>query len=180
MLYSPNTGKRVKEPINYFSWVHPEVWQACFFGEHLLTDKTKPVAVLESEKTAIIASFVYPEFIWLASGGKDGLNKNKCKILEGRDVTLFPDADGIKAWSKIAKERGYKINRWIEETATSTERLLKIDIADRLIPLIMEKDKPPAKEIEPTEVKPLFDAFKGKLDLELCEMLANMGASLVI
>jgi hypothetical protein len=179
MLYNPNTGKRVKEPINYFSWVHPEDWQACFFGEHLLNGNTKPINIVESEKTAIIASFVYPEFIWLASGGKEGLNKDKCKVLEQRDVTLYPDADGFGAWSKIARQRGYKINRLIEVKATSTERFLKIDLADMLIPIIKEKDKPPVKEIEPTEVKPLFDAFNGKLDLELCEMLASIGAKII-
>ena len=62
MLYSPKTGKRSKEPYHAPNWVHkvlnlPEFsLQQCFFGEHLLKGNTKPVAICESEKTAIIAS----------------------------------------------------------------------------------------------------------------------------
>ena len=32
----------------------------CFFGEHLLREKTMPVAIVESEKTAIISSVYLP------------------------------------------------------------------------------------------------------------------------
>jgi hypothetical protein len=59
MLYSPATGKRVKEPFNHINWAHKALKQPefelkqCLFGEHLLIDKTKPVAIVESEKTAV-------------------------------------------------------------------------------------------------------------------------------
>ena len=47
MLYSPTTGKRIKEPFSHIHWVHKALKQPEFelkqglFGEHLLIDKTK-------------------------------------------------------------------------------------------------------------------------------------------
>ncbi|MBX3241030.1 MAG: hypothetical protein KIT80_16105 [Chitinophagaceae bacterium] len=101
MLYNPETGKRVKEPFPHIHWAHkvlklPEfkIGQ-CFFGEHLLVDKTKPVAIAESEKTAVIASFFFPQFVWLATGGAAGgcpwREFSVFKVLKDRDVILFPD-----------------------------------------------------------------------------------------
>lgn len=67
MLYNPATGKRIKEPYNHVTWVHSILHKEdynlkqCFFGEHLLPeDKSRPVALVESEKTAIIASYYLP------------------------------------------------------------------------------------------------------------------------
>ena len=70
------------------NWVHsvmkyagqlPENWELtqCLFGEHLLSaidEKQKTVALVESEKTAIIASCIMPKYIWLATGGKSQFN----------------------------------------------------------------------------------------------------------
>ena len=41
----------------------------CLFGEHLLRIYPDRIVVLvESEKSALIASGVYPNYIWLATG----------------------------------------------------------------------------------------------------------------
>ena len=65
----------------------------CFFGEHLLQeDKTKHIALVESEKIALIASNYLPQFLWIATGGKNGCFNNKAlSVLRNRDVVLFPD-----------------------------------------------------------------------------------------
>jgi len=89
----------------------------CFFGEHLLADdKDKKVGIVESEKTAIIASLFYPEHIWLATGGFHGCKWTEpkvCKVLENRDVVLFPDLSVgdkcYKLWDKKAEEIRGKI-----------------------------------------------------------------------
>ena len=110
MLYSPTTGKRVKNLELPVYWVHKAIKQPefelkqCLFGEHLLIDKTKPVAIVESEKTAVIASVYLPQFIWCAAGSLTNLNAEKCSILKGRTVTLFPDLNGFEKWSSKAKE----------------------------------------------------------------------------
>ncbi|MEM9981833.1 MAG: DUF6371 domain-containing protein, partial [Bacteroidota bacterium] len=106
MLYNPTTGKRIKEHIH---WAHKALKQPkfeleqCLFGEHLLIDTTRPVAIVESEKTAIIASIYLPEFIWLASGGLS-FNINRCNVLKERTVILFPDLNGFEKWSNKAEE----------------------------------------------------------------------------
>jgi hypothetical protein len=46
----------------------------CLFGEHLLAQfPDRSVAVVESEKTAVIASHYCPDFLWLATGGLNNL-----------------------------------------------------------------------------------------------------------
>ncbi len=104
MLYNSETGKRIKEPYNHVTWVHSVLHKddynlkQCFFGEHLLSeDKSRPVALVESEKTAIIASYYLPQFLWIASGGKNGcFNVNSLSVLAGRRVVLFPDLGSEK------------------------------------------------------------------------------------
>ncbi|QHT71182.1 hypothetical protein GXP67_33285 [Rhodocytophaga rosea] len=144
MLYSPITGKRVKQPFNHITWVHKQLKQPqlvlnqCLFGEHLLrSEPQKPVAIVESEKTAIIASVYFPEFIWLAAGSLNNLNKQKCRVLAGRNVTLFPDLNGYEKWSQKAKELSsittIQVSNLLERKATQAERQQGLDLADYLI-----------------------------------------------
>jgi hypothetical protein len=142
MLYNPLTGKRVKEPFNHITWVHTRLnqldyaLQQCFFGEHLLIDKSRPVAIVESEKTAVIASAYLPEFIWLAAGNADGLNASKCSILKGRTVLLFPDLNAFDKWKKRAEGfshiASFQISDLLEKSASEEERRNGLDIADYL------------------------------------------------
>jgi hypothetical protein len=160
MLYSPSTGKRVKnlEPPVY--WVHKALKQPefelrqCLFGEHLLIDKSKPVAIVESEKTAIIASVYLPQFIWLAVGSLTNLNAEKCSILKGRTVTLFPDLNGFEKWSNKAKELShlaiFTVSDLLERKATEAERKQGLDLADYLTRFdFREFALPEAKATEP-------------------------------
>jgi hypothetical protein len=143
MLYSPTTGKRIKEPSNHISWIHKAIKQPefelkqCLFGEHLLIDKTKPVAIVESEKTAVIASVYLPQFIWLAVGSLTNLNAEKCSILKGRTVTLFPDLNGFDKWISKAKELSqlahFAVSDLLERKATGAEKKQGFDLADYLI-----------------------------------------------
>ena len=78
-----------------------------YFGEHLLAQHPDyPVAIVESEKTALIASMEIPGVIWLATGSKSNLSAlSERSVLDGRDVTLHPDADAITDWRTIAQQR---------------------------------------------------------------------------
>jgi len=143
MLYSPTTGKRVKNLELPVYWVHKAIKQPefelrqCLFGEHLLIEKAKPVAIVESEKTAVIASVYLPQFIWVAVGSLTNLNAEKCGILKGRSVTLFPDLNGFEKWSSKAKELSHlatlTVSELLERKATEAERKQGLDLADYLI-----------------------------------------------
>ena len=152
MKYNPQTGKRIKDPDTPFkiNWVHslmkhsgqlPKDWELtqCLFGEHLLSaidEKQKTVALVESEKTAIIASGIMPKYIWLATGGKSQLKPEKLSVLKDRKVIAFPDVDGYQEWKeKLSKIEGLTItvSDVLEKNATDKERLNHIDIADWLI-----------------------------------------------
>ena len=166
MLYSPTTGKRVKNLELPVYWVHKALKQPefelrqCLFGEHLLIDKTKPVAIVESEKTAVIASVYLPQFIWVAVGSLNNLTAEKCSILKGRTVTLFPDLNGFEKWSNKAKELShlaiFTVSDLLERKATEAEKNQGFDIADYLIkfnykefalPETKTKQPPPAVQI---------------------------------
>ena len=166
MLYSPTTGKRVKnlEPPIY--WVHKALKQPefelrqCLFGAHLLIDKTKPVAIVESEKTAVIASVYLPQFIWVAVGSLTNLNAVKCSVLMGRTVTLFPDLNGFEKWSSKAKElsnlANFTVSDLLERKASEAEKKQGLDLADYLMKLNYNAFALPEPEPPPT-VQPLFE-----------------------
>lgn len=80
----------------------------CLFGEHLLLKRPKDIVCLtESEKAAIIASIVFPTFIWVSCGGKQGLTPERCKALAGRDVIVYADADAVAEWNEKIKKLDY-------------------------------------------------------------------------
>jgi hypothetical protein len=126
-----------------YNWVHstlklPEYsLSQCLFGEHLLRNKNKPVAIVESEKTAIISSVYLPEFIWLAAGSLTNLNSEKATVLKGRRVTLFPDIRGYEKWQTKAQELSrlcqVTISNLLELKANEGERNEGLDLADYLV-----------------------------------------------
>jgi hypothetical protein len=153
MQYNRETGKRVKHPFNHITWVHkladglqPEVktmaedfnLNQCFFGEHLLAEyPDKPVAIAESEKTAIIGSVIIPRFVWLACGSLNGLSTAKCQALQGRHVMLFPDVNAYNKWKIRALELYFTMpgttfltSNVLERIATDEDRNNGIDLAD--------------------------------------------------
>ena len=149
MKYNSATGKRVKDPDAKFkiNWVHSllkksgtidESWQLtqCLFGEHLLPQHPdKPIALVESEKTAIICSGLMPQYLWLATGGKSQLSQEKLSVLAGRKTIAFPDIDGYEEWKKTlsAEEINITVSDILQRYATEEQRKAHIDIADLLI-----------------------------------------------
>lgn len=105
-----------------------------FFGEHLLAnDPYKPVAIVESEKTAIIASVKHDGYIWLACGSKNGLSDYKMAILKNRKVKLYPDLGAYSEWYEKAVKFKVEISDLLEKHATQEDRENGLDLADFLL-----------------------------------------------
>lgn len=151
MQYDPLSGKRIKHESGAIDWVHNKLkktgtlpqdynLQQCFFGEHLLKlNPTKTVAIVESEKSAVIASVFFPDLVWLAAGNINGLSVDKCKALKGRKVILFPDLNAFDKWTEKAKEIQIacnckiKVSTLLEDSATQKDKENGFDIADYII-----------------------------------------------
>jgi hypothetical protein len=140
MLYNPSTGKRVSKPYRHINWTHAVLklenynLKTCMFGGHLLkSEPTKPVAIVESEKTAMIASVYMPQYVWVAVGGLSQLNADKCKLLKGRTVMLYPDLNAYDKWEAKGNEFGFKTSNVLENRATEEEKKQGLDIADYLL-----------------------------------------------
>lgn len=118
-------------------------FKQCFYGEHLLLqDLFQPVGIVESEKTAIIASLYIPNVIWLSTGGKNGCKwttKEVCKVLQGRSVTLFPDLGCYQDWYNKMKviqsliDCEIKTSNFLEMNSTKEEKRKGYDLADLLL-----------------------------------------------
>lgn len=182
MLYNPATGKRVKEPHNCITWAHSVIKQPdfnlkqCLFGEHLINSyPDKPIAIVESEKTAIIASLYYPQYLWLAVGNLADLNPEKCQAIANKQVILLPDLKGYEKWKEKAAKISprWQVSKFIETYATETEKEQGLDIADYLLrfPPHQSVEPSPQKEIPPqptlsnTEILAEIEAQFAAIDL---------------
>lgn len=133
--YNPATGKRIKDDDVYsYDWIHRILirsgmlpddetrWKLdqCLFGLHLIdTDKNKPIAIVESEKTALLASQYVPDLLWMAAGALHGLQTHKMEPLKGRDVLLFPD-------------KGKAFHKWKEQAEQLKALIPSIKVSDLL------------------------------------------------
>ena len=154
MQYNPEDGHRIKGgQTSAVNWIHSilkkqrvlaEDWQLsqCLFGEHLLkTHPDKVVVLVESEKSAVIGSAIFPDYVWLATGGKSQMREEKLRVLSGRTVLLFPDADAYAEWKQRAESMYFckvVVSDIIERNATPKQKEAHIDIADWIIFQIRE------------------------------------------
>jgi hypothetical protein len=102
----------------------------------------KSVCVVEAEKTAVIMSEVYPQYVWMAAGGLSALSAEKLRPLRDHKVVLFPDTDPdgttYACWKAIAEEASRSflspiyVSPLLERQATPEQKAAKIDIVDLL------------------------------------------------
>ena len=120
----------------------------CLFGTHLLGEERRdegeplPCAVVEAEKTAVILSQHFPQYLWLAAGGLNELTYGKLFPLRRHRIILFPDTDeqchAYTLWYRIAQEASRMLNQTVtvspllELRATPEQKRRKIDLVDFL------------------------------------------------
>ncbi|WKL44897.1 DUF6371 domain-containing protein [Flavobacterium sp. ZE23DGlu08] len=119
MLFNIKTGKRIKTPFNHIHWVHSllklndYVLQQCLFGLHLINESTKnKIAIVESEKTALIMSLFLPDYIWMATGSKSNFKKELLEPIKNFKIIVYPDKSEYNDWNKKATQlnkEGYQI-----------------------------------------------------------------------
>lgn len=156
MLYDPKTGKRIKDRQNWVHQLHPDLKKTdfnlsqCLFGTQLLAlpeNADKTVCIVESEKTAIIASLHYPEYVWLATGSLHNLKAETVKVLAGRKVILIPDTSlpnkkgqtAFDLWNekaqhfRLTSKLNISVSDALERIATDAEREKGDDLADYIL-----------------------------------------------
>lgn len=173
MLYDPNSGKRVKANqeafrFNEYSGIYEldkseqdkvrfigkqilrdsgANLKQCFFGEHLLTslESGSTVGIVESEKTATIASVYYPTITWIATGGKNGCkwtDPNVFASLDRFNVMLFPDGGAYKQWDEYAKRLREARSCAIHVSNLIENRILPghVELGADIVDLIVRRD----------------------------------------
>jgi hypothetical protein len=151
MQYNPQTGRRIKTGYGGINWVHHKLKKSnpsfsyfnlsqCYFGEHLLRlYPDKPVAIVEAEKTAVIASMIYHNYNWLAAGNLNGLNIEKSRVLRNKTVILYPDAGCYDRWLRKSEQINHDlplhltVSTFLEHFATPQQTHNGYDLADYVI-----------------------------------------------
>lgn len=111
MLFDKESGKRKKSPFNHINWMHKILkienftLHQCLFGLHLINEFVgETIAIVESEKTAIIMSMFMPNYLWLATGSKTNFKLEMLKPIKRFKIIAFPDMTEYKLWDKTSKE----------------------------------------------------------------------------
>lgn len=77
--------------------------EMCYFGQHLVSlYPDKPVALVESEKTCLIASLIEPQYNWIATLSINNFQTHRLDFLKNFQnyVLVFPDRDGFDKWKE--------------------------------------------------------------------------------
>lgn len=154
MYYHPDCHRNKERPPTWVSYLlakrHGQLGQYsashCLFGLHqlLILNSKFSIGIVEAEKTAVILSGHYPQYIWLATGGLGELQVNKFRPLRGRKVVLFPDTDPeaktFARWYDIAQQvmaepfwedsPPIRVSPVLELHATREQKRGKIDLVD--------------------------------------------------
>ena len=157
--YNTTTGKRIKNAYST-NWLHTEktILESlkqdkgsnkvdCFFGEHLINGNSKPIVIVESEKTAFVLSLIYTNINFIATGGlhffKKQIENLKEKMGEDfNDLDIYVFADClVNEWVDIAEDN----NLIYVEVLDVLEQTLDVvkqgdDVVDFILPILQGDD----------------------------------------
>ena len=120
---------------------YPTQADQVLFGSHLLRHyPTASVGVVESQKSAVILSIIYPEIVWVATAGMLNFNERLLAPIYDRNVVCYPDFNGVQEWTERAKQLPFKnvrISDWWRFAQNDKE-----DICDVVIRAVQEEKAP--------------------------------------
>lgn len=133
------------------------------FGSHLLRHyPTASVGVVESQKSAVILSIIYPNLVWLATAGMTNFNERLLAPIYERNVIAYPDVNGVQEWTQRAKELPFKnirVSDWWRYAQDEKE-----DICDVVIRAVQEEKAPYSVPDF------IIDHFKQEAVTDLCRL----------
>jgi hypothetical protein len=134
VMYYNSNGRRNKDRMSWF--VHKSIrddfnYRQCFFGLHLV-DGEKPVALCESEKTAIMMSVFMPEYTWIASGGSEMLSIERLSELKRLDM-VFADHGEFKKWEHKTRHFNREMDVTVEQAVQAGILPEGADILDLML-----------------------------------------------
>lgn len=110
-------------------WQDYYKFQRCFYGEHLW-DPAKDTCLVESEKTAVIAAYFFPDYNWLATGGAHGMTFEQFQIFYGYTGRIWNLVD-----NDIAGFKKSKTIQWLDKLAemrTNKEEILSVNLCENM------------------------------------------------
>lgn len=177
MVFNQSNGKRVKHPKPLISSVHAQLNKQdqkpeyCYFGEHLINQYTKkPIAIVESEKTALIMTIIQAECLWIASGSLSNLSNKRMQHYLNRTIILYPDLGAYDKWQEKAiklNKLGHtiKVSTLLEDKASEQDKNEGFDIADYFVQERFN-DLLPEKEMKEMIIKnPVLQTLVDKFHL---------------
>ena len=108
------------------------------------------VCVVESEKSAVILSELFPDYVWLSCGGLQMFKPELLAPLVNHKVMVFPDTDETgatyKAWQDIVQQASkhypfhypIRISPILEVHASAEQKKRKIDLIDLLFESVVK------------------------------------------
>ena len=113
----------------------------CDFRDFCVTNK--PVSIVESERSAVVLSEIFPENIWLATAYPANLRAEILEPLQGCETMLFPPTDPtgetFMAWLETADQARHSyglnitVSSILEDKTTPEQKSRYIDLLDYML-----------------------------------------------
>ena len=124
-------------------------WRNCGIAKPKASNATggpglsaSPIAIVESESSAIVLSALFPESIWMAYATTSHLSPDLFSPLEGHIVTIYPNTDptlstylffqDLVTLTQQQYDLDITISPLLEDNATPTQKERNIDLLDFL------------------------------------------------
>ena len=159
--YEADSLKRLKQTVDgrevVPQWAHTRLGRPsyqlhqCMFGQHLLAEAsdTRPIAIVEGEKTAVLCTVYLPAYRWLATGGCGAPQFKDPAVLAALrpyPIWLFPDTGATDKWEAYANDlrrSGLRVEVRADLEATQLARPPNWDLADEFLAFALPANQRP-------------------------------------